>query len=74
MFFDGVKNMKKEVIAEYREARKDEGDHRLINTITLAADIIIKLATDFYTPEQTDSAWEIVELLIRHYAERRQKS
>ena len=66
--------MTQEVIAEYRKSRKGEGDHRLINTISLAADIIIKLATGFYEPEQNDSAWELVELLIRHYAEGRQKS
>ena len=65
--------MSKDPIKGYRESRKDEGDHRLTNTISLAADIIIKINTGFYTPEQTNSAWEIVELLIRHYAEGRQK-
>ena len=65
--------MKKEVITDYRNSRKDEGDYRLTNTISLAADIIIKLEAGFYTPEQTDSAWEMVELLIRNYANRRKE-
>ncbi len=58
-----------QLIQEYRDSRKGAKDHRLTNTISLAAEIIIKLSSGFYEPEQTDSVWEVVEMLIRHYAE-----
>ena len=61
----------KALIRAYRERRAGAEDDRLTNTISLAADIIIKLAAGFYSIEQTDSAWEIVETLIKQYANRR---
>lgn len=60
-----------ELIQQYQASRKVAKDYRLTNTISVAGDLIIKLSSGFYEPEQTDSVWEMVEVLIRHYAEGR---
>ena len=57
------------LIAAYREKRAKAKDTRLTNTISMAAELIIKLAAGFYEPQQTDGAWEVIESLIRKYAE-----
>lgn len=68
----GPEKRGKALIRAYKEKRADTEDPRLTNTICMAADIIIKLAAGFYSPEQTDSsAWEMIEALIRQYAEGR---
>ena len=57
------------LIQQYQASRKRPEDHRLANTISIAADLIIKLGSGFYKPEQIDDVWEMVEALIRHYAD-----
>ena len=67
----GPEQRGKALIRAYREKRANAEDYRLTNIISLAADIIIKLGAGFYSPEQTGSAWEVVEVLIQRYAEGR---
>ena len=62
-------NQHDKLIQQYQASRKRSKDHRLTNTISVAADLIIKLGSGFYEPKQTDDVWEMVEVLIRHYAE-----
>jgi len=62
-------NQHDKLIKQYQASRKRLKDHRLANTISVAADLIIKLGSGFYEPKQTDDVWEMVEVLIRHYAE-----
>ena len=57
------------LIQQYRASRKRPEDHRLANTISIAADLIIKLSSGFYESEQTEDVWEMVEVLIRRYAD-----
>ncbi len=59
------------LIAAYREKRRERRDYRLTNAISLAADMLIKLAAGAYEPQQTEDVWEIVEALITRYAEGR---
>ena len=68
----GFEMSSKELISEYRNSRKEQDDFQLTNTISLAADMLFKLAGDAYTPEQEPTVWEMVELLISQYADGRQ--
>lgn len=59
------------LVQQYRQSRKDQDDYRLTNTISAAADIILTLAAESPEPKQAESAWELVEALIRQYTEGR---
>jgi hypothetical protein len=58
-------------IERYRASRKAAADHRLTNSICVAADLILKLEAGYYRPEQAEDAWEMIEALIRRYADGR---
>jgi len=62
------------LIQQYQDSRKGQKDYRLTNTISVAADLIIKLVAGDYEPHQTDGVWEMVEALIRQYADGRQNA
>ncbi len=64
----------KGLIQQYHASRKGAKDHRLVNTISVAADLIVKLSSGFYEPHQADDVWEMIEALIRRYADRRQNA
>ena len=54
------------LVKTYRQSRKDATDHRLVNTISTAAQIILNLAAGLHDDEE--NSWAMVEELIRQYA------
>jgi hypothetical protein len=60
-----------DLIEQYRTSRTGATDHRLTNSICVAADLLLKIEAGYYTPEQTDDAWGMIEALIGRYAEGR---
>ncbi|MBW8015452.1 MAG: hypothetical protein FVQ82_04635 [Planctomycetes bacterium] len=61
------------LIKDYRQSRIGQKDYQLTNTVVLASDLLFKLATGFYGPEQEGTIWEMVERLITQYAENKHK-
>jgi carbon storage regulator len=55
-----------QLVKAYRQSREGAEDHRLVNTISAAAQIILNLATGLHDNE--DDSWALVEELIRQYA------
>ena len=59
-----------ELTKRYRDSRSEGENHLLTNTVSLAADMLFKLAAGKYRPEQEKDVWEMVEKLITQYAEK----
>lgn len=57
------------LVKAYRDSRKEAEDHRLTNTISAAAMILLNMAAGLH--ENEADGWELVEALIRQYAEAR---
>jgi hypothetical protein len=64
-------NTQRNLIEQYRASRTGATDHRLSNTICVAADLILKIEGGYYPAEQSEDGWDMVEALIRRYAEGR---
>ncbi len=57
----------------YRDARTGCEDYRLTNMVTVAADLLFKLAMGYYDQSQEDSILEMVEGLITQYSDNKHK-
>ena len=55
------------LVQQYRQCRIEAKDIRLTNTITLTGDLLFNMAAGLHPDNQ--KAWEMVDELIRQYAE-----